>query len=123
MRRGHLFTAWLAIVALLLDGLLPTAVSAAAATSDAGPRLALCSTTNGNTLPGRPQPNLPPRHCALCAICAGSALGLLPSREGGPLVPVLANVAHLLIPRSMKALARRFAYAAPQPRAPPRPAS
>lgn len=118
MRRTHLFTAWLAIVALLLDGLLPTAVSAAA-TADTLPQLALCSTASGNTLPGQSQPNAPPRHCALCAICAGCVLGLLPSREGGHFVRRLAGAAGLVVPRSMKSGAGRFAYASAQPRAPP----
>jgi hypothetical protein len=122
VRRAHLFTAWLAIVALLLDGLLPTAVSAAA-TADSGSQLALCSTADGNRLPGRSQPVAPPHHCALCAICAGSALSLLPGREGGPLAPLLTGAAHQPIPRSLKTDAGRLAYAAAQPRAPPRSAS
>lgn len=118
MRRTHLFTAWLAIVVLLLDGLLPTAVSAAA-TAGSGPQLALCSTEPGNTHPGRSQPVAPLHHCAICSICAASALGLLPNREIGLFAPLFASAIHPQIPRSITPATGRFAYNVAQPRAPP----
>jgi len=114
MKRFHAVAAWLAIVALLIDGLLPTAVTAAR--PDAATPLALCSAAAGAPLPGKPQPILPVRHCALCAAFFA---GLLPSRLGGLAAPRLAGAAHPLISRSLTAAARHTDYSAAQPRAPP----
>ena len=68
MKRLRICAAWLAIVALLIDGLLPTAVSAAAISDTAVP-LALCSAAPGVPLPGKEAPTPPMRRCALCAAC------------------------------------------------------
>jgi hypothetical protein len=114
MKRFHACAAWLAIVALLIDGLLPTAV--AAARPDSAAPLALCSAAAGAPPPGKPQPVLPVRHCALCA---AFFTGLLPSRLGGLAAPRFAGAAHPLVNRSLTAAARHADYSAAQPRAPP----
>jgi hypothetical protein len=121
LRRAHLFTVWLAIVALLLDGLLPTAVSAMAM-NPASP-LPLCSAASGNSFPDRAPQNLPTRHCTLCAICAGCPIGVFPhSASGGLIVRISTGAAHPVItPSTTKN--RRTAYATAQPRAPPATAS
>jgi hypothetical protein len=111
-KRRHTCAAWLAIVALLIDGLLPSAVSAA---RPAAAR-ALCSTAAGDHLPGKPAPGLPPRHCALCA---GVVAGLLPSRPGGLVARLLAGAAHPAMIAPAAADPGRPDYAAAQPRAPP----
>ncbi|HTW50977.1 MAG TPA: hypothetical protein VME45_03675 [Stellaceae bacterium] len=118
MKRLHLLAAWLAITALLIDGLLPTAVSAAAM-SPASP-LPLCSAAaTGNSLPDRAPQSLPTRHCTLCAVCAGCPLGLFPhSVSGGLIVRISGGAAHPIITPSAT-INRRAAYITAQPRAPP----
>jgi hypothetical protein len=115
VRRFHRLAAWLAIVALLIDGLLPTTVSAAAS-RDAGVRLALCSATVGDSLPGKHAPTLPTRHCALCAAMTA---GLIPSRDGGLVARLFAGAANPAIAPSVENPTRGANYASAQPRAPP----
>ena len=118
MKRVHLIAAWLAIVALLIDGLLPTAVSAAALPDRAAP-VALCGAAAGDTAPGRAPPTLPAHRCALCTVCAGWAIGLPPSRAQALTARISAGDARAVIIRSVPYQPRRTAYAAAQPRAPP----
>jgi len=118
LTRFHACAAWLAIVALLIDGLLPTAVSAARS-DDAAPR-ALCSAAAGVPPHGKSAPALPARHCALCA---GVFVGLLPSRQGRLAARLLASAAPLAVGAAVAATPGRADYAAAQPRAPPRAAS
>jgi hypothetical protein len=115
VKRVHLIAAWLAIVALLIDGLLPTAVSAAALPDRAAP-VALCGATAGDTAPGRAPPTLPAHRCALCAVWA---IGLLPSRAQALTARISDGDALAVIVRSTPYSARQTAYAAAQPRAPP----
>ena len=115
MKRLHAYAVWIAIVALLIDGLLPTAVAAAARPNTAAP-LALCSAAAGGSLPGRHAPTLPTRHCALCV---AAFVGLLPSRDGGPAPRRLAGAVDALIAATATTETRRVDYAVPQPRAPP----
>jgi hypothetical protein len=116
LKRFHPWAAWLAIVALLIDALSPTAIAAAARPDTAAP-FALCSGAAGVPQPGKPVPTLPSRHCALCI--GGSMAGLLPTRHGGLVVRVLAGAAHPAVALSSGSPIRRPDYAAAQPRAPP----
>jgi len=116
-KRRHSCAAWLAIVALLIDGLLPTAVSAAATPDAPAAPWALCGAAAGDQLPGQHAPSLPQRHCALCA---GLVLALLPCRQDGVAARLLADAAHLAAIAPVEAEAARPDYAAAQPRAPPR---
>jgi hypothetical protein len=114
LKRRNAVAAWLAIVALLIDGLLPTAVSAAI--PDAAAPIAVCSAAAGVPSPGRTAPTLPTRHCALCA---GIAVALLPSRPSGLAARLLAGAGHPAIVLTAAVRTRHFEYAAAQPRAPP----
>ena len=116
--RIQLFAARLAIVAMLIDALLPTAVSAAATADAVGP-LPLCSAATGAPRPAKDAPALPMRHCALCAAGAVCVAGLLPSGHSagvverfpiGPAHPAFA----IFAPTTPNAI-----YRAAQPRAPP----
>jgi hypothetical protein len=113
--RFHWSAAWLAIVALLIDGLLPTAVSAAASHDAAAP-VALCGATAGDSLPGKHPSTLPTRHCALCA---AMSVGLIPGRDGALVAQVFAGTAHPAVTPSVTAPTQRADYASAQPRAPP----
>jgi hypothetical protein len=115
VRRFHWPAAWLAIIALLIDGLLSTAV-VAAASRDTGAPLALCSATAGDSLPGEHAPTLPTRHCALCA---AMAVGLIPGRDGGLVARLFAGASLPVITPPIAAPTKRTDYASAQPRAPP----
>jgi hypothetical protein len=107
---------WLAIVALLIDALLPTAVLAAARVDASFMPLARCGGADGDHLPGGPAPGLPVRHCTLCA---GYAVGVLPVRAGGPIARLVAGAADLAVVFSISAAPSRRSYAVALPRAPP----
>jgi hypothetical protein len=120
LRRIHLFAARLAIIALLIDGLLPTAVSAAARIDATAPALPLCSAATGAPSPVKEVPALPLRHCALCAVCAAGVAGLLPSRQGdGCADRHLIGPAHTSQALSLRVVTGDIFYRAAQPRAPP----
>jgi len=111
--------AWLALVALLIDGLLPTAVSAAMRPGTATP-LPLCRAASGAPQPAQQAPSLPMRHCAMCAACPACLLGPLPSRGGeGLITRFLASAAHPAIIAFVAGQLQGADYAAAQPRAPP----
>jgi hypothetical protein len=116
LKRLHFPALWLAILAVLVDGLLPTAVAAATGADHAPPPLALCSSAPGAPLPGKNLPALPIRHCALCATFF---VGLLPGRPGALTARRLAGTAHPSIARAFAAADQRADYRAAQPRAPP----
>jgi hypothetical protein len=113
-KRRNAVAAWLAIIALLIDALLPAAVSAA--TPDAAAPTAMCSAAAGVPSPGRTAPTLPTRHCALCA---GVIAALLPSRPGEFAARLLAGAVHPANIKAATAETRHAEYAAAQPRAPP----
>jgi hypothetical protein len=114
----HRCTAWLAIVALLVDGLLPTALAAETRFAAAPP--ALCGAAAGAPQPARQAPPLPARHCALCL---ASLTALLPGRPASPATRPLPGTS--LPSAALCAAASRDNpnYATAQPRAPPRAAS
>jgi hypothetical protein len=69
--------AWLAIVALLGNVLLPASVSIGAvwlASGSDAPSPALCGSASGRGLPGKPKPALLLHHCALCALAPAALL-------------------------------------------------
>jgi hypothetical protein len=115
LRRLHAVASWLAIVALLIDGMLPSAVSTASRPDLAAPRT-LCRAAASVPAPSKQTSTLPIRHCALCA---GVIAGLLPSRQGGFYAGFLTSTAHPTLSRSVADASRRIEYAAAQPRAPP----
>lgn len=117
MKRVHLIAAWLAIVALLMNGLLPTAVSAAALQSRAAP-FALCG-ASGDSLPAPAPPALPAQHCALCAVWTGGAVGLLPGCAEGLTARISAGNGLPAIAHCVPLQTRPGVYPAAQPRAPP----
>jgi len=113
LKRYHSLAAWLAIVALLIDGLLPTAVSAAVG-GGAAEHAVLCTAT-GESLPGEHAPTLPTRHCALCVV---TAVGVFPSGPGA-FTRLLAGAALPAIVPAFAVTAKHLAYASAQSRAPP----
>jgi len=117
VKRVHLIAAWLAIVALLIDGLLPTAVSAAALPWRAVP-FALCG-ASGDSLPAHAPPTLPAHHCALCAVCAGAAVGLLPGCAEGLTARISSGHGLPAIAHAIPLQTRPVVYPTAQPRAPP----
>jgi hypothetical protein len=117
LKRIHLFAARLAIIAMLIDGLLPTAVSAAVRSGNAGSSVPLCSAAAGAPQPTKEAPVLPARHCALCAACVA---GLPPPRRGdGFIGPLLFGPADLNRAFSARIGTGDIFYRAAQPRAPP----
>ena len=79
---------WLALLAILIDALLPTGVAAARYSVGGSPALAIC----GDRSPGAPtkhDPLLPERHCALCCCC--SVHGLAPGQIALVPKPVVAG--------------------------------
>lgn len=120
LRRLHLFAARLAIIALLIDALLPSAVSAAANPGRGAPLLALCGAALGVPLPRKEAPPLPARYCSLCAVSSTCTVGLLPSRTGaGPANRLPAGAAHSTILLFVAMVSRPINDGAAQPRAPP----
>lgn len=113
MKRIDARALWLAIVALLIDALLPTAVVAAAPREAIG-RLVLCgATAAGERQPSNSAPALPSRHCSICAIAAGP-----PSQPQGLTEPVES---FLIQPAGLPAATNAgiISYPDAQPRAPP----
>jgi len=114
LKRCHLLAAWLAIVALLIDGLLPTAVSAAVGRG-AAEHAVLC-TGAGESVPGKHAPTLPTRHCALCVV---TAVGIFPTGPGAFATRLLAGATLPAIAPGFEVTAKHLAYASAQSRAPP----
>jgi hypothetical protein len=110
----HRCAAWLAIAALLIDGLLPTAF---AAETRFAPPPALCSAAAGSPQPGRHTPLLPVRHCALCL---ASLTGLLPSRPVAAATRIRPGTPFPSAALCAAASPGNPNYATAQPRAPPR---
>jgi len=119
LRRIHLFAARLAIIAMLIDGLLPTAVSAAMRSGTAAPTVPLCSAAAGTPLPAKEAPASPARHCALCAVCAACVAGLPPRQGDGFIGRLLIGSANPARPLSTPIVIGDIPYRAAQPRAPP----
>jgi len=105
--------AWLAILALLIGSLLPTAIAAAAAPD--GGVAAIGSCGGGSGAPVHQSPAPPQRHCALCLIAA----------IGGAPIPAACHAAAAAIESVAALPAGQHNIRAPstntqaQPRAPP----
>jgi len=113
-RRRRSLPAWIAILAMMIDALLPTTVSAASAGPGAPlPITALCSGASG--APAKHGVPLPIRHCALCC---GLVFNLTPSRPGYLTLRRVVGLAHALV-QSYAPRARRPIRNDVQPRAPP----
>jgi hypothetical protein len=120
LRRLHLFAARFAIIAMLIDALLPSAVSAAANPGSGAPLLPLCRAALGAPLPRKEAPPRPARHCSLCAVSSTCVVGLLPSRTGGGTANRLpAGAAHSAILPSVVTIGCPADDGPVQPRAPP----
>lgn len=105
---------------MLIDALLPSAVSAAANPGGGTPLLPLCRAALGAPLPRKEAPPLPARHCSLCAVSSTCVVGLLPSRTaGGTANRLPAGAAHSAILLSVAMVSRPINDGAAQPRAPP----
>jgi hypothetical protein len=108
-------SAWLAIVAILIGALLPTAVSAASYPSLASPHEAFCGGKSG--APAEHPAPLPCQHCALCARLV--VHGLAPTHSGVLIARGLAcTFVRLSLPSSTP-LGPSILSGSPQPRGPP----
>ena len=112
-RRRHPGLAWLAILALLIDTLLPTAISAAADASPSATGI-YCGATPGKHGPTK-QSRTAPHHCALCLAVT---TGLPPGHRVAVLAPRFVEMAVAAFAVS-DAVPEPLAYAAAQPRGPP----
>jgi hypothetical protein len=119
LRRIHLFAVQLAIIAMLIDALLPSAVSAAMRSGTAAPSVPFCNAATGTPLPAKEAPALPARHCALCAACAACFASLPPRQGDGLTGRLLIGPANPTQPLSARIDTRGSLYRAAQPRAPP----
>ena len=120
MRRFQIYAAWLAIISLLIEGLLPTAVSAATRFGESQSPLPLCSASAGAPAHPREAPPLPLRHCALCTVCSGSLAFLSPRPAGDKIASdLLAGAAYPRLLLSARIARGRALYGVAQPRAPP----
>jgi hypothetical protein len=112
-KRRHVLPAWIAVLALLIDALLPTAVSAA--TMSGAPAAAVAPCSAASTPPAKHDRALPIRHCALCAPVL---LGLSPGRSSLPIMRRLTGVPLLFVPFPEPQSQRPIRNDV-QPRAPP----
>jgi DUF2946 family protein len=105
--------AWIAILAMMIDALLPTTVSAAAASGAPGPSIAICG--GAGSAPAKQDVPLPTRHCALCC---GLVFNLTPGRHGYLTFRRVVGPAHAVVqsyaPRPQRPIRNDV-----QPRAPP----
>ena len=105
--------AWLAILALLIDALLPTALSAAADPSAAATGI-YCGAIPGKRGPAK-QDQAAPHHCTFCL---AAIAGLAPGHPAAVPAPRLAEIAVASFAISEVA-PEPLAYAAARPRGPP----
>jgi hypothetical protein len=115
-QRRYVFAAWLAIIAVLIDGLLPTAVAAAATSGVPTTPLTLCNAASGDHPPMKHVAGLPPHHCALCG---GFIAGLFPTGTNDFFEYILTGALNPTVIASTARRQTRQDYAAALPRAPP----
>jgi len=109
--------AWIAIVAVLSNALLPSTIAVGVGrlgTDSSGIRLGLCSAIPARDTPAKTKPALIVHHCALCA---AAQYVLSPSRQASLVLPAVASEAPLL-PRATAPNAFP-GHSRAQPRAPP----
>jgi hypothetical protein len=108
---------WLAVVALLVDALLPVSLEAARGSDPLAAGRLFCGTLPGPSAPAKHNPAAP-HHCVLCL----AAISGMPPRHAPALfVPHFAGIAPAEIAPAATA-ARPSFLASVQPRGPPRPA-
>jgi hypothetical protein len=110
--------AWLAIVALLGNALLPLSVSIGAVWLGSGsdaPSPVLCGSASGRGLPGKSEPALVVHHCALCALEPAAFFPLDPTGLAFPWGT--SGQAQLSLRDTTRPLP--FGHCWAQPRAPP----
>lgn len=114
-RRRLAGPAWLAVVALLINLLLPTALSGVAAQNAPDAGIGFCGGTPANSGSGH-TPGAPLRyHCIYCLVAAVGPAPVSPTTPGPPrlLDPAAVVAPTAALPR------RHIAFAAAQPRGPP----
>ena len=114
--RRHAGRAWLAIFALLIEALMPSAISAASAPGALfAANSALCGAVSGGAGPAKRNPPAP-HHCICCL--AGTVGGFLPAHAPIPLPrEYAAAVVEQFFTRA--AMPARVDYGAARPRGPP----
>jgi hypothetical protein len=114
-RRRHAGLAWLAVLALLIEALLPTAIAAVAALDPAAAGGSLyCGATPAEPGPAK-QSRTAPHHCILCLAATN---GLAPGHPPAAPAPRFAEIAVAAF-ASSEGLSEPLAYMAAQPRGPP----
>jgi len=113
-RRRRSLSAWIAILAMMIDALLPTTVSASAVIPGAPvPIIAICG--GAGSAPVKQDVPLPMRHCTLCC---GLVFNLTPSRQEYLTSRRIVGLAHASVqsyaPRAQRPIRNNV-----QPRAPP----
>ena len=112
-KRRRAGLAWLAIVSLLIDALLPTAITAAAA-PPTPVETVYCGARPGQSGPTKRSPTAP-RHCVLCLTAVA---GIAPAPSPGVLAPGFAEIA-IVKAVVLAAEPKPPDHAATQPRGPP----
>jgi hypothetical protein len=108
--------AWLAVVAVLINALVPTAISAASASgASIAANSAFCGAVSGGTGPAKQ--STPAAHRCICCL-AGAVGGFLPAPPSAPL-PREHAAAFIEKFSTDAATATHFAYGAARPRGPP----
>jgi len=105
---------WLAILAVLVDALVPTAVSAAAKADPLAAGRIYCGATPSQPNPVKQSPAVP-HHCVFCL---AAAIGLLPGYAPAVPAPPLTEIAVAAFAIS-EAAPKPLANSAAQPRGPP----
>ena len=113
-RRRRAGLTWLAILALLVDALVPTAVSAVAETDPLAAGRVYCGATPSQPNPVKQTPAVQ-HHCVFCL---AAATGLLPGYVPAVSAPPFAAIAVAAFAIS-EAAPEPAAYSAAQPRGPP----
>jgi hypothetical protein len=115
-RRRRARIAWLAVLALLINALIPASFTVAAAAGQGREVMSgWCDAAYGDQRPGN---DVAPVSCRCCVLCATAAIGLEPPAVTGAVLPRL--IATLAGGYSTPAEpAQRHAYRLAQPRGPP----
>jgi hypothetical protein len=115
-RRRFARIAWLAVVALLLDALLPAALAVAAPLDRQAPNGAYCGAIGHGPGSNRTPATAPRHHCIFCLVAAaGTAPPTVPAMTTWPsaALPAGDDLRRHGLPR------QRAAFASAQPRGPP----
>jgi hypothetical protein len=117
-RRWRARFAWIAIVAVLSNALLPSAFAVGTGrlgTDNSDVRLGFCNAIPGRDAPAKTRPSLIVHHCALCAAVAD----LLPPWRSAGLTSPSVSVSEAFAPRRIMTPSASSRHSQAQPRAPP----